>query len=112
MLPTSTALMLPLLKQAASSEEVVFAAVVTQITDAFDITFEDRREAILSGKSPSIAARLDAARQLLIKARLIEKTRRGRLKITQLGRSVVASNPPTIDHRYLRQLQRGEIHFD
>jgi restriction system protein len=101
-IPDYQFLMLPVLK-AASNGEVRIGAVVDELADQLQLTSEERSELLPSGKQTVFSNRVHWAKSYISKAHLVEATRRGHFKITARGRSVLQSNPATIDNHFLNQ---------
>ena len=67
------------------------------------LTEEERKELLPSGTQPVFTNRIAWARAHLTMAGLLEKTGKGRFRITQRGKEAMASNPSTINMRFLLQ---------
>jgi restriction system protein len=68
-----------------------------------NISEEEKREYLPSGKQPIVHNRIGWARTYLKKAKLITTTRRGHFIITDRGKEVIQSNPDKIDNDFLMQ---------
>ena len=95
--------MLPLVKLASDEAEHTVNEAIETLAVQLHLTEEDRRELLPSGQEPRFDNRVGWARTYLTKARLLEATGRGRFRITERGRDVLASHPQGIDNRFLRQ---------
>jgi restriction system protein len=102
-IPDYQTLMLPLLSRLADGEERLFSDLVEGLSDEFGLTDDERQQRIPSGPSRVIHNRVGWARTYLVKAGLIEPTRRSYVRITKRGRSVLAERPARIDVRYLER---------
>jgi restriction system protein len=100
--PDYQSLMLPVLKAAANGE-VRISDVVTSLADQLGLSEENRAELLPSGRQRTFDNRVHWARTYLVKAGLLESTRRGHITITDRGRQALASNPDRIDIHYLSQ---------
>jgi len=101
-IPDYQSLMLPVLA-ASSKGEVRIGDVVEKLADEFKLTPEDRSELLPSGRQTVFSNRVHWAKTYLVKARLIEITRRGYFRITDRGQDVLKSNPVRIDNSFLTQ---------
>jgi restriction system protein len=100
--PDYQTLMLPVL-HAAEHGEVRIGDVVLLLADKFALTPEERAELLPSGRQTVFSNRVHWAKTYLGKAGLLEPVRRGHFKITERGRSVLASAPTRIDNDFLSQ---------
>ncbi len=71
----------------------------------FDLTEEERAELLPSGRQPTVNNRVGWAKTYMVKAGLLEKTRRGYYKITQRGKDVLSDNPKTVNVKFLEQFE-------
>src|SRR6266516_259774 len=102
-IPDFQSLMLPIMKIAEDSEEHTARELRQRIGEQLGLTEEERKELLPSGTQPVFTNRLAWARAHLTMAGLLEKTGKGRFRITQHGKEAMASNPPTINMRFLFQ---------
>jgi restriction system protein len=103
-IPTYDKLMLPLLKLAAENgQEHSIRDLREQIAQQLQLTSEQRIIKLPSGRQPVFDNRIGWASTYLRKAKLLERTRRGHVKITPRGQDVIADNPPIISDLYLRK---------
>src|SRR5579875_865143 len=105
--PDFQTLMLPVLKAAADGE-VKISDLVDKLAEEFQLTEEERRELLPSGRQTTLANRAGWARTYLAKAGLVKPTRRGYFEATDRGRRVLAGNPGRIDTRFLSQFPEFE----
>jgi restriction system protein len=101
-IPDYQTLMLPLLKRAAVGD-VSVPEIRNSIADEFALTSEEREQLLKSGTQRVIDNRLHWARIYLAKAGPLVNPRRGRFIATELGKALLAQNPPRIDNAVLSQ---------
>ena len=102
-IPEFQTLMLPLLKIASDGQEYKLSDAAELLAQQFDLSDADRAELLPSGRQTKFDNRVGWARTHLGKALLLENPRWGRFRITDRGREVLRSNPPSIDINYLLQ---------
>lgn len=95
--------MLPLLKRLADGEEHKFSDLVDELGSGFALTDEDLSERLPSGTQTVFANRVGWARTYLKKAGLLDSQKRGFLRITERGRSILSQGPERIDTKFLEQ---------
>ena len=95
--------MLPIMKIAQDGEEHTARELRQRIGDDLGLTDAERKELLPSGTQPVLTNRIAWARAHLTMAGLLEKTGRGAFRITQRGKEAMASNPSTINMRFLFQ---------
>jgi len=100
--PDFQTLMLPVLKLAAQGETRV-AECAVKIAGEFHLTDADIAELLPSGKQTRLKNRLNWAKSYLGQAGLIETTKRGYFRATQVGREALQSGVAKIDKNYLEQ---------
>lgn len=107
MIPNYQQLMKPLLEIAfkANGQEVQLRDVINQLADSFELTEKERSETISSGKQRILDNRVGWARTYLIKAGLIEATRRAHFAITQRGIDTLKKPTVEINNEYLSQFK-------
>lgn len=96
--------MLPVLS-VASAGEVRIGDAVDRIAEQLALAPQDRATLLPSGKQTLLSNRVHWAKTYLMKAGLIESTRRGHFRITPRGEQVVASKPVRIDNTFLNQFE-------
>jgi restriction system protein len=101
-IPDFQTLMLPVLRQSENGE-VRIGAVVESLADEFALSSEQRAHLLPTGKQSTFANRVHWAKSYLIKARLIESTKRGHFKATDRGIQLLTSPPEKITIAFLRQ---------
>jgi restriction system protein len=102
-IPDYQTLMLPLLRLIGDGKEQLFSPLVDILADQFHLTEEEKRQLLPSGGMLTIKSRAGWARTYLKKAGLLQQPTRGHVKLTDRGRSVLASNPNKIDVKFLQQ---------
>jgi restriction system protein len=95
--------MLPLLRLAADGEEHSLGEAITVLALQFKLSTEERDELLPSGTMTRLKNRIAWAVTYLSKSVLIERTGRGRFRITERGRDVLHAPPETIDIKFLAQ---------
>lgn len=99
-IPSFQMLMLPVLRASASGE-VKISDVVDLLANQMGLTDSELSELLPSGKQTTFANRVNWAKSYLGKAGLIDLTRRGYFVISDRGRTVLASPPPSINIKFL-----------
>jgi restriction system protein len=95
--------LLPVLRYALDGSEHTIAEVADAMAQHFKLSDSDVAEVLPSGTQPRHQNRVYWARTYLAKAGLLDATGRGRFKITQRGRDLLAQNPNKIDRNTLIQ---------
>lgn len=96
-------MMLPVLEITADSQEHRLRDLVELVADRFDLSDDERSETVPSGQQTLIHNRVTWARTYLVKAGLLDSTRRGYVRITDKGRSLLANNPEAITVAFLKE---------
>jgi len=102
-IPDYQTVMLPLLRFLRDGKEHKLGEVADSLADEFNLSAEERKQLLGSGRQTIIRNRAGWARTYLKKAGLISSTRRGYFCITERGQAVLASKPEHIDVKYLEQ---------
>ena len=102
-IPDFQSLMLPLLKLLEEKGEVAAREAAPLLANRLQVTEEERRKLLPSGKQEVFVNRVGWARTFLKKAELLETPRRGLWKITDRGKEVLKGNPQKIDAKFLKQ---------
>ncbi len=102
-IPDYQSIMLPLLKLAGDEQEHKISEVTDMLADQFELSDEERKVLIPSGRQSLFYNRVGWARTYLVKAGLLEKTRRGYIKITERGLELLKENPNEITAKFLRR---------
>jgi len=95
--------MLPLLELAASRHELTIREAIDELAKHFALTDEEREELLRSGGQRRFDNRVSWARTYMKEAGLLEMTGRGRFRITEQGRAVLATSPERIDVAFVKQ---------
>lgn len=106
-IPDFQTLMLPVLRKSADGE-VSIQQVVDDLAVEFGLSADERAELLPSGRQTTFANRAHWAKSYLGKAGLIELTKRSHFRVTEQGRSVLATPPERIDIAFLRRFQEFE----
>lgn len=103
-IPDYQTIMLPLLRFLASDQkEHHVQEAIKYLAEDFGLSEEERLELLPSGRQPTFNNRVSWAGTYMKEAKLIEKPRRGYLKITTRGLSALKEDPPTINVKYLEK---------
>lgn len=102
-IPDYQSIMLPLLRYAGDQEEHSLRESIEALADEYNLTDEERRELLPSGRQSVFDNRVGWARTYMKKAGLLESTRRGFAKITSRGMEVLSSNPAKINKNFLME---------
>lgn len=101
-IPDYQSLMLPVLRLLGDGQ---VRRVVPEVTDPlgvqFHLTPEDHAQKLQSGVQTTFVNRTHWATTYLSKAGLLSRPTRGRVEITDLGRTALARNPAKIDLKFL-----------
>ena len=95
-IPDFQYIMLPLLELARDGESHQVSEAVDTLARRFSLTHDEMND---GGKQPRFRNRVNWAATHLKKARLLESPRRGHVRITDRGRSVLANSPGMIDNK-------------
>jgi Mrr N-terminal domain/Protein of unknown function DUF262 len=99
--PDFQSLMLPLLKLAGDGLQHTSAEAVERLAQEFQLSDDDRKELLPSGKQPRFNNRVGWTTTYLKKAGLLRAVGPGRFELTDRGRDVLASPPASIDVSFL-----------
>jgi restriction system protein len=102
-IPDYQTLRRPVLEFAAARDETGIRDCIAALASKFGLTDDERRELLPSGKQAIFANRVHWARTYLIKAGVLEATRRAHFKVTPRGQEVLAREPAKLDNRYLME---------
>ena len=101
--PDYQAIMLPLLKFAASRDEYHKRAAIGALADQFELSDEERMEMLPSGQQSVFDNRVGWAHTYLKKAGLLQSTKRSHYRITPRGLDLIATDPEIVDNEVLAQ---------
>jgi len=100
-IPDYQSLMLPLLDVLEDGEIHSLRKVIGTLARQFDLTDEEKRELLPSGKQAKFNNRVSWARTYMKKAGFLESTGRGMFRITELGQEVLREGPSEINVKFL-----------
>lgn len=100
--PTYEQLMLPALLALSDGQPCASAQLRDRVADLIELSDADRSERIPSG-APVFDNRLHWAVTYLVQAGVLERPRRGVVRITQRGRDLAAKEPVDLDNSSLSQ---------
>lgn len=104
--PDFQTLMLPVLEEVSKSESSISDLVVS-VSDMLNLSDEDKTQKLPSGQMSTIANRVHWAGTYLVKAGLLERPRRGTLKITATGLDVLRNKKPErVDIKFLENYEK------
>jgi restriction system protein len=95
--------MLPMLKLASDRQEHNVREAIDSLADEFDLTEEERKELLPSGRKARFHDRVHWASTYLKKASLLKSTRRAHFQITDRGLEVLKQPPTRITVSFLEQ---------
>ncbi len=102
-IPDFQTLMLPTLNALKSGSELPFKQVVEILAREFNLSSDDLAVMLPSRRAPTFYNRVAWAKFYLKKAGLVSQTKRSYLSITPEGQKVLASNPASINVKFLQQ---------
>lgn len=103
--PTFDEFFLPLLTLLADKGQVRSADTKPLLAESMGISEDDQRELLPSGKQRRYDNRVGWASTYLSKAGLIRSPTRGVLELTDVGRQLMAANPPVVDRATLERYE-------
>jgi len=103
MIPDYESIMLPLLELLSDNEIHTLNECHNELAVHFDLTEEEIRQLLPSGKQPTFRNRLGWARTYMQKAGLVESPKRANYKITSKGVGVLSKDLKKIDGSFLKQ---------
>jgi restriction system protein len=102
-IPSFQNFFLPFLSFIADGKEYTKKELGDHLAKTFDLSEEDVNEVLPSGRQARFMNRVAWTRTYLAKALLVEYCGRGRFRITQRGRELLATNPTKLDIRALKK---------
>ena len=102
-IPDFQSVMLPLVKILGDGQERTMREVTDQLAESFHLTDQEREELLPSGQQSIFSNRVAWAKSHLKAAGLLENPVRGRVRISDLGRNVLAEKPPAINIKFLKR---------
>jgi len=107
-IPDYQTIMLPLLKHLADKQERSNQETFDALAAEFNLSDEERKVLLASGKQTVFTNRIAWAKVYLKKALLIDSPKRGYYKITERGLDVLQQSPAAIDNNFLKQFPEFE----
>lgn len=101
--PDYQSIMLPLVRLAADGQERTMGTAIESLASDFGLNQAERQQLLPSGRQATFNNRVAWAGTYLRKAGLLQATGRGRFRISERGRQVLAANPARIDVALLMQ---------
>lgn len=95
--------MLPLLDAVKDGREHLFRDLVEFLASKFNLSSDERKHLLPSGRYPTFDNRVGWAKTYLKKAGLLAQSRRSYISITDRGVDVLASKPASINMKYLEK---------
>ena len=108
-IPDYQSLMLPVLKYAGDGNEHSLRQAIDALADLVNLTEQERKELLPSGRQAIFDNRVGWARTYLKKASLLETTRRGYFQITDKGSETLKQNPQRIDIAFLNEFEEFRV---
>lgn len=102
-IPDFQTIMLPLLKFTGDGKEHSLRNAVDHLADEFQLSEEERKEMLPSGKQKLFNNRAAWALTYIRKACLVESSKHGVFKITDRGQEVLSKGLNKIDNKFLSQ---------
>lgn len=100
-IPDFQTLMLPLLRLASDGTPHSLGETIARLASEVGLTDAEMGEVLPSGRQRRFANRVGWSKTYLKKTGLLEDQGRGRFRITERGRSVLAENPKRVDLKFL-----------
>lgn len=100
-IPTYEQIMLPILKICKDGDEHFRKELVTELSDHYKMTDEERQRRLPSGSMTYIYNRVGWAKLGLLKAELLSSPKRGVYKITNEGLKLIKSGISELNNKYL-----------
>lgn len=101
--PDFQSFMLPTLRITGDAQEHSLSEMIDRLADEFNLSDDDRKELLPSGRQARFDNRVGWAVTHLRKALLLETTGRGKFRITERGRNALASKIAEINMKFLTQ---------
>jgi hypothetical protein len=102
-IPDYQTIMLLLLRFAADKREHSVREAIEELANHFGLTEDERKELLPSDSQATFDNRVGWARKYMRETGLLEAPRRGYFKITDRGLEALATNPETINAKFLEQ---------
>ena len=104
-IPDYQSIMLPVLHFIADSKEHTLREIINSLADIFQLTDEERKELLPSGKQAVFDNRVGWATTYLKKAGVVETPKRALYRITDRGRELLESKTERVDIKVLEQFR-------
>ena len=102
-IPDFQTVMLPLVEALADGQERTMRELTDLLADRFGLTEPERQEVLPSGQQSIFSNRVAWAKSHLKYAGLLENPIEGRVRISDLGRKVLAEKPQAINVKFLKR---------
>jgi len=102
-IPDFQSLMLPLIEALADGQERTVRQLTDLLADRFGLTEVERDQLLPSGQQGIFSNRVAWSKTHLKYAGLLENPTRGRVRISELGRKVLADKPQQINIKFLKR---------
>ncbi len=96
-------MMLPLIETLADGQERTMRSLTDLLAGRFGLTVVERQELLPSGQQSIFSNRVAWSKSHLKYAGLLENPPRGRVRISELGRKVLAEKPQAINVKFLKR---------
>jgi restriction system protein len=103
--PDFQSILLPFLRTLEDGAERSIREMGDLLAANFSLTESELQELLPSGQAKLFSNRVAWAKTHLKNAGLVDNPTRGRVRISELGRSVLEQSPPSIDMKFLRQYE-------
>jgi restriction system protein len=100
-IPDYQTLMAPVLRCAVENE-VRIGDVIERLANEFGLTLDERAELLPSGTQSTFSNRIHWAKTYLKQAGLVESTRRGHFKTTEIGKAILQDSSVVVNNRFLK----------
>ncbi len=104
-IPDYESIMTPLMRALADGKERKLGDLVEALSTEFGLSEDERQMLLPSATAPVFGSRVGWAKTYLKQAGLVEQPRRGVVRLSDRGRSVLAGGPAHIDNALLDQFQ-------
>lgn len=102
-IPDFQSIMLPIMNIIFDKKEHAFRDVINELIQKYNLSDEEKKVLLPSGKQPVFENRVGWAKTHLKKAGLLANPRRGYIQITERGLSLLENKPNKIDVKALKQ---------
>jgi restriction system protein len=107
-IPSYEELMFPVMRVLEDKQEVSIKYLVDKLASDLKLSEEELKEQLPSQNQSIFRNRVSWAKTYLKKAGLVDNTKRGYVKITDLGLEILAQKPSKIDNKYLTKFPSFE----